>query len=152
MKTFYDLLDTDQSSEIDVVIGVSSITQNGIPRCVVSVNDRICYQGHLDQPVEITQIFQLLEPVSIKIEMSEKRYSLTAETAILIDRLSIDGFDIVPNYVHLARYENDHDQDAFTSYLGHNGIWHFDTDRPFYQWKHQITGQGWLLTPTPATR
>jgi hypothetical protein len=150
MKTFYDLLDTDQSSEIDVVIGVSSITHNGTPCCVVSVNDRICYQGHLDQPVEITQRFRLLEPLRIKIEMSEKRYSLTAETAILIDRLSIDGFDIVPDYVHLARYENDQDQDTPTSYLGCNGIWYFDIDRPFYQWKHQNTGQGWLLTP--ATR
>jgi hypothetical protein len=28
-----------------------------------------------------------------------------------------------------------------------DGVWHFEIDQPFYQWRHVITGQGWLLEP-----
>jgi hypothetical protein len=28
-----------------------------------------------------------------------------------------------------------------------NNTWYFELDQPFYQWRHNITGQGWLLQP-----
>lgn len=28
-----------------------------------------------------------------------------------------------------------------------NNKWHFTIHKPFYQWRHDVTGQGWLLKP-----
>ena len=42
--------------------------------------------------------------------------------------MSIDGFEIL-------EWHGEHS----------NGQWTFDTKVPFYQWKHEITGQGWLF-------
>ena len=65
----------------------------------------------------------------------------------MIDSLAIDGFDIVPGYVHLASYENEVNYTEPTTYLGFNGTWTWAIDQPFYIWKHHATGQGWLLQP-----
>lgn len=46
-----------------------------------------------------------------------------------LTQLTIDGFDVMP-YV----WFQDH-------------TWHFEIEHPFYQWQHQVTGQGWLLKP-----
>jgi len=42
--------------------------------------------------------------------------------------ITIDGFPIME---HHGRWDNDR--------------WIFDTEVPFYQWKHQATDQGWLF-------
>jgi len=147
MKTFYDLLDTDQDRDIDVLVDVRPITHNGVPHCEVMINDQCCYQGHLENHLQISKKLCLLETIDIEIRMSGKKYSQSSETAILIDHLIIDGFDLIPRCVHLSHYINDHGVDTMTSYLGYNGSWRIKIDRPFYQWKHIHTGQGWLLTP-----
>jgi len=46
-----------------------------------------------------------------------------------LTELTIDGFDAIPFAWH------------------QDNVWHFEIDQPFYQWRHQITGQGWLLRP-----
>ena len=43
--------------------------------------------------------------------------------------IKIDSFDVMPYVWH------------------QNSIWYFEIDQPFYQWRHTITGQGWLLKP-----
>ena len=45
------------------------------------------------------------------------------------DIVTVDGVDILPKYLHLAT----------------NG--RLTINEPFYQWYHQVLGQGWLLTP-----
>jgi hypothetical protein len=45
------------------------------------------------------------------------------------DTVSIDGFEILPRYQYLA--ENNK----------------LTIDKPFYQWLHHVTAQGWLLKP-----
>ncbi len=88
----------------------------------------------------------LLEPFSIEVELKNKVYTTQQETAVIIHKLQIDGIDLVPRFDYLATYVNDHDNNNPTSYLGFNGKWTLTFDRPFYQWLHQATGQGWLLS------
>ena len=45
------------------------------------------------------------------------------------DVVNIDGFDILPRYKHLTA----------------NGM--LKINQPFYNWLHQVSGQGWLLRP-----
>ena len=87
----------------------------------------------------------LLTPFTIEIELKNKIYTTEHETAVIIKCLQIDGIDLVPRFDYLAEYDNDHANADPTSYLGFNGKWTLTFDRPFYQWLHQATGQGWLL-------
>ena len=88
-----------------------------------------------------------MDSIKLEILMSDKEYDAEKETAIIIKTLKIDGIEIIPQYNHLIDYQNDHNINTKTNYLGYNGKWTLDIDRPFYQWYHQISGQGWLLTP-----
>jgi hypothetical protein len=45
------------------------------------------------------------------------------------DSVAVDGIEILPKY----------------SYLSNNGK--LIVDQPFYRWYHQVSAQGWLLTP-----
>lgn len=45
------------------------------------------------------------------------------------DIVEIDGIAVLPRYRHLAQHGK------------------LVIDRPFYQWYHQVSGQGWLLQP-----
>lgn len=92
----------------------------------------------------------LTEPIKIEVEMKDKKYDQNLETALIIDELTIDGMEIIPNYVHLATYHNERGLELFTNYLGFNGSWVLDINEPFYQWRHRVTGQGWLLEPSRA--
>jgi hypothetical protein len=89
----------------------------------------------------------LLDPIKIEIGMSNKKYNQNLETAVIIDSVCIDGFEITPNYTHLANYQNERNIDNPTSYLGFNGVWKLTIPEPFYRWQHRVTGQGWLLEP-----
>ena len=51
---------------------------------------------------------------------------LTVDTT---DTVTVDGIEILPKY----------------SYLAMNGK--LVIDQPFYCWYHQVSAQGWLLTP-----
>lgn len=150
MKTFSDLLDIDPKIEIALTIG--SRIDNGIPHCLVRLNHDILYDGALDQELSWRCCCDLLQPIDIEVSMSGKKYDQYRETAVIIHQLAIDGFDIVPSWTQLATYHNDHDRQEPTSYLGFNGTWRLRIDRPFYQWRHTVTGQGWLLTPTTQFR
>jgi hypothetical protein len=145
MKNFSELLDTDL--RIDIKISLSVISDNGYPRCKVSVNDLTQYNDSMFESLAVESTVRLLDPIRIVIEMSGKNHSREKETAIVIDSVTIDGFEILPNWTHLAQYENERCIDSPTSYLGFNGVWSLQINEPFYHWRHRITGQGWLLSP-----
>ena len=146
MNNFLDLLDTKTSLSIRLVI--SSLTQAGVPHVRVKLNQTLLFDGLLDQDLMLCHDLALLDPVSLEIEMKDKIYHPNRETAVLIKSLTLDDFEMVPNWTHLCDYQNDHGENVPTSYLGFNGVWTFKTHRPFYQWRHLTTGQGWLLEPT----
>jgi hypothetical protein len=145
MKNFSDLPDTDPT--VTVVIKLSVIADNGFPGALVRVNQDVIEYLYLKESVEHVFEVPLNDTVEIEIAMIDKLYSQDRETAIVIDSVLIDGFEIVPGWTHLATYDSERGPQGPTSYLGINGSWKLTIDRPFYQWRHQVTGQGWLLEP-----
>ena len=146
MKNFSDLLAT--KAEVTVEIELSCLCGSGVPPCKIFINDHVCFNSLMSSSVTITKKVPILTFLTIKIVMKDKIYSSEQETAIIIEKLNIDGFEIVPNWNHLARYENDHENNLPTRYLGFNGTWTLNIAEPFYRWRHRITGQGWLLEPS----
>jgi hypothetical protein len=145
MKNFLDLLDIDPT--IDIFLKLCPIGIGGDPEVVVLIDGQMLHAGVVSQDWEVTVSHKLIEPISISISLANKRYQLEKETAVLIETLQIDGHDMIPGFTHYAHYVNDHDRAVIGSYLGWNGTWTFETQKPFYQWLHQATGQGWLLEP-----
>jgi len=146
MKNFLELLDTNKSINVELELDV--ISDNGFPTIEVHLNNqRIFDKGLITTFQSFCIGVNLLDPIKLQIEVSNKEYNATLETAVIIKKFSIDKIDIIPNYTHYSYYDNDHNFTNTTSYLGFNGIWIFDTKAPFYQWLHQAQGQGWLLSP-----
>jgi hypothetical protein len=145
MKNFSDLLVTE--TDIEVRIRLRAISDNGDPCCRVIVNKDTLYDSWMSGSVDLLSHVALTDHILISIEMSGKNYSADRETAVIIESLSIDGFDIIPRFAHLGHHENERGICGPTSYLGFNGSWMLDIPEPFYRWRHRITGQGWLLDP-----
>jgi hypothetical protein len=148
MKKFSDLLAIDP--KIDLCIHLEPVSYNGCPEFWISVNDKIIEQGTLTHSLTKHCEIDLLDTIKLEIGMKQKSYSAEKETAVIIRSINIDGFEIVPNWTHLAIYQNDHNNESPTSYLGFNGAWRLDIPEPFYRWRHRVTGQGWLLEPVKA--
>ena len=146
MKRFSDLQDIER--DITVKLTLRAITHNGRPCCCVSNGDTMYFNGPVDSTMCVKFKIGLLEPMQILVCMSDKIYDERLETAIIIDSITIDDLEIVPDFLHHAEYQNDHDQDIKTNYLGFNGVWSLTIPEPFYHWRHRVTGQGWLLKPT----
>jgi hypothetical protein len=141
MSKFLDLLATEKT--LDVVLTLRPI---GCPQLQVTVNNQVLYHDQLNQSIVLQHSIPLLDPLLVTVALSDKLYG-QKETAVVIEQFDIDNFSIVPAWTQLAKYSNDHNYNDPTNYLGFNGSWVLATDVPFYQWKHIITGQGWLLQP-----
>jgi hypothetical protein len=146
MKNFSDLLATDL--HLDFVLIAEPV---GRPDVEIWVNQQLIYQGHLLESFTVSTQLPLLSGFLVSVKLKNKVYSLESETAVTLTKLSIDGFDLVPNFTHLAQYTNDHDFTEPTSYVGVNGEWRLEVTKPFYQWRHEITSQGWLFQPCRLT-
>lgn len=133
--------------DINVKLDLSVINDNGNPTVIVIINNRALFEGTMSQPTSISASIKLTELLDISISMQDKQYSANCETAVLINSLSVDGIELAHKYSHVAVYENDHQNNNPTAYLGFNGTWKFQLDQPFYRWLHQVTGQGWLIDP-----
>lgn len=148
MKKFSDLLDIKFAILIEIVL--EPINHNGDPNVRVMCNDIILLNGPLQERKKIITSVDILDNIEISIQMSDKLYSIDHETAVLIKSITIDGFEVVPNWTHLAEYDNERNFTDPTSYLGFNGTWRLAIPEPFYRWRHRVTGQGWLLEPSTA--
>lgn len=146
MQTFLELLATDP--KIDFSVTLEPVSQNGDPLFWIMINDHVLAEGVLEHSIKTHCELNLLDPIRLQIGLKQKQYSAELETAVILRSVNIDGFEIVPNWTHLAVYENDHNNASPTSYLGYNGTWCLTIVEPFYRWRHRITGQGWLLEPT----
>jgi hypothetical protein len=139
MKTYSDLQAID--SRLHCHLELEPV---GTPEVAVIIAG-VYGGGKLFQSAVFDISTDLLKPFSIEIELKNKTYTTEYETAVVIKQLQIDGIDLVPRFDYMATYINDHTNANPTSYLGFNGKWILTFDRPFYQWLHQATGQGWLL-------
>ena len=146
MQTLSDLTATLNENYVRVALDLRLIGQ---PRYKVKINN-VVYEhlaaNNLGQTSLVANC-HLLEPIRITVTLYGKDYLEDSTRALVIESLRLDEFDIVPNWTQLAIYDNDKNDCQPTNYLGYNGHWTLDIDRPFYLWKHQITGQGWLLEP-----
>lgn len=134
MKTYSDIGAID--SDINLVCQISVI---GKPFYKIFVNEIEFHDKTLNLKLE------LLRPISFRVELQNKVYSQTDETAVIIEKLEIDHIKIVPHYTHLVKYLNDHNYIEPTNYIGFNGSWFLNIDKPFYHWLHEVKGNGWLL-------
>ena len=142
MKNFLDLLATDLHLDLELIA-----EPVGVPDVEIWLNQQSIYQGQLSKRIAVSTKLPLLSCLSISVKLKNKIYGAGSDTAIVLNKISIDGFDIIPAWTQLARYTNDHGIDDPTSYVGFNGEWKFEVTKPFYQWQHEITGQGWLFQP-----
>jgi len=140
MKTYSDLKDIDNRLRIKL-----ALEPVGTPEVSVIIGT-VYGGGKLFQLSIFDTELDLLKPFAIEIELKNKIYDASTETAVIIKSLQIDNIDLVPKFDYLATYINDHANTDPTNYLGFNGKWTLTIDRPFYQWLHQATGQGWLLS------
>lgn len=148
MKTFSDLLVTDQ--QLDVQLKIRPVCSNGAPGCKVGINGDVLWHGILEQPVTICAALPLLHDLYLKIELYNKIYHSELETAVVIDCIEVDGIDIGHHVQDLITYHNDQQVSNKSLYLGFNGDWEITVPGPFYQWWHRKSGQGWLLQPLKA--
>ena len=146
MKNFLDLLATDL--HLDLMLMAEPV---GRPDVEIWINQQLMYQGQLSEPIAVSTQLPLLPGFLFVIKLKNKVYSSESETAMVLTKLCIDGVDIIPSFTHLAQYSNDHAYTEPTSYLGFNGEWKFEVTKPFYQWQHEITSQGWLFQPCLIT-
>jgi hypothetical protein len=56
--------------------------------------------------------------------------------ALEIKKLRVNGHEVLPKYQHLAV--------PSTAWIDEVCVWELHTDRPFYPWFHEISGQGWV--------
>lgn len=143
MKNFSELLATDFELEFELELEPyhSPLTVQ------VWLNNNLIYNNLLKKSFAYAARLNLLGPIDLKISVKDKDYNLDNQSAVLIKTFKIDDFEILPNWTQLAVYDNDHNYVDPTTHLGFNGQWQYLISEPFYQWKHKITGQGWLLTP-----
>ena len=140
MKTYSDLQGIDTRLLLHV-----ELAPVGTPDVRTSINGIVTDHPGLSKNINLHYNVDLLDLFSIEIELSNKHYTLEYETAVIIKQLSVDNIDLLSK-VYLANYVNDHSNTRPASYLGFNCKWTLTFDRPFYQWLHQHSKQGWLLS------
>jgi len=140
MNPFLNLLDTVDKT-ISVCISLCPVNCDKLPHLDVSVNNNIIFSAEINEKKTLKTTVELLEPIHIKIISKNNN-------AVVLQSIKIDDFEIVPNYIHYSDYVGS-DGTAFgpTEYLGVSGQWDLIIDKPFYNWKHDVTGMGWFLTP-----
>lgn len=143
MKNFYDQQDTN----LNIRVVLSPIKDKDFPDILLKINTVVLHEGILTESTVFKHQWPLVNIFKISLELKNKNYKSSSKTAISINSLKIDEFDIVPNWTQLATYHNDSNVTAPTNYLGFNGTWSLEITEPFYRWQHKITGQGWLLKP-----
>lgn len=140
MKTYSDLLATDSK-----LICSLTLEPVGNPEVGVLIGKKLFGGGKLYKSMTIDTELDLLDCFFVEIELKNKIYTTDYETAVVVKSLTVNNLELMPRFDYLATYVNDHNNTGPTSYLGFNGKWRLTFDRPFYQWLHQATGQGWLL-------
>jgi type II secretory pathway component HofQ len=145
MKNFYDLQDIKK--QINISLTIVPVIDIQMPNVKIEVNNNILYNGNLENKLILKHQINLLETTDIKLELLNKDYNCSKNTAITIESVKINSFELIPRWTQLATYKNDQNVAQPTNYMGFNGIWNLKIDEPFYRWQHKITGQGWLLEP-----
>lgn len=145
MNNFSELLDTDL--KIVVELELEPILQNGPPFVSVKLQNSQLWEGWLETGQTLQGCVPLTSSLNIEIVQANKIYNQSKETATVIKHLRVDGFDLIPDHMQDVVYDTDQGPHPGEFYLGFNGHWKLHIPKIFYQWKHVVTSNGWLLMP-----
>jgi hypothetical protein len=123
MKNFSDLLATNP--HLNVIL---KLKRHGEAFWYGDINEKAI------QTYTSYRGFKLHEPITIRLKLT----TLKGQGGLEIESLKIDNIDIL-------KYVNK----TFLSTEGED--WELKIDKPFYHWYHEVSGQGWLLTPAPIS-
>jgi hypothetical protein len=126
MKNFSEATAIKPRLAVNVKFTVTPVGQ--VP-CLVKLGAKILYEDTIKE----TQTFELAVPLTDPIDLSVQIYRHHPDAVVL--SLTIDDYEILPKYQHLATPPTD--------YVDFNGTWTFKIPS-FYPWHHSITGQGWI--------
>ena len=124
MKNFLELQDTKSELAVSVQLKI-----HGTVEYYASIN-RIQFIDRTEITVPLHSEIVLI----VQLQEFEQ-----GSSGIEIEKFTVNGLEILPKYLHLA--------DPPTNYIDEYGLWRFAIPAHFYSWYHNITGQGWLLTP-----
>lgn len=147
MKTFSELLDIE--TVLDLKMQIEVLEENGYPDFDIKINDMVVPTTVENTLITIEKQVSIYENIKIQVLLNRKNYSEVKESAVIVKKISIEGIEIIPKFVHKTNYVNERNKLLFTNYLGYCGIWELKIDRPFFQWYHEVSGQGMLIKSFP---
>ena len=124
MKNFSELLVTRP----DITVAIE-----------LKIHGRAIYKATVNShsiTTAIKKTFDLTSTIDFSVDLLDFD---EGSSGIEIVEFSIDGLEILPRYRHVASPP--------THYIDKLGTWNLTIPIPFYQWYHDISGQGWILTP-----
>jgi hypothetical protein len=127
MNRFLDLLDISTKQQLCVEL---TICCHGYTVADIAVNNLTVEESYT------LAYLDLLDPVNLTVNLRDFEQG---HSAIEIVDFCINGFEVLPRYLHLASRP--------TNYIDQPGVWQFNIDN-FYNWRHGVSGQGWLLRPS----
>ena len=126
MKNFSELTAIKPTLAVNVKLTVTPIGK--IP-CLIKLGKKILYEDTIKEVQTFEATLPLTDPINLNIQI----YRHHPDAVVL--NLSIDGYEILPKYQHLANPP--------TEYIDFNEVWTLKIPN-FYPWYHEITGQGWI--------
>ena len=145
MKNFLEALDT--STDLEVVVALKVVTDNGEPFFKAETINGIVYQGKLTKDQTLRFTIPGNKRFYVSFSMEEKIYSEKKETAVVLESMTIAGRNVLPNFINETVYDNDQKKQLCTNYMGFNGTLKFDKTENFHAWYHEKSGQGMLICP-----
>lgn len=116
IKNFYNLTDIDTSAQLKVEI---------LLHCHDTAEYRFTVNKQISTESSIFY-FDLLDSLYFNCSVTRG--------AVEVVKIAINGYEIMPVYLHLAEPK--------TNWITDN--WTLSVPGPFYPWYYEITGQGWV--------
>lgn len=118
--TYLDLADIDYQPQVAVTLLPQSSW------VTVMINQQKVWYGAVDQMATVVHDFKINSPLTITVLIESGVINQP-----LVAQITVDGQD-------------------HTDWIGsqsQGSSWNFDSGCAYYEWLHQVTGQGWLLKP-----
>jgi hypothetical protein len=123
IQTFSDLTDIDTRGQLKVEL---SVTRHGHTVSLVMLHNCPIHEDRF------TMWLDLFEPIPLVVDLIE----FDEGTSGLEIGLTVNGLEVLPKYQHLSSNTK--------CYIDTKELWTFDIPSNFYQWYHEISGQGWI--------
>lgn len=128
MSRSYDKL-IEQSMKVSLHIQIMSANVIG-PYIEAKINNATLWRGCRNSSIQLSSVVPLLQPVTIDFLVVD----IADNDSVILNRAVVDDYDLTDNDVMFYNHSQ-------------CKTWQYRSEIPFYQWKHNHTGQGWLLKP-----